>query len=515
MSLSAALTVSKLNKQTQTSATEQDAAVPPAALPAYSIFTRNQIILVLCLASFAATFSPLSSFIFFPAIDDLSRALDVSVGRVNLTITSYMIVAGLAPAILGDLADNIGRRAVYLFMMSVYCIANIGLALQRSWTALFLLRMLQSAGSAATIALGYGVVSDVAPPSERGAFVSGLVLGPNVATAIGPILGSALTSYAGWRWIFGFLAILSGTCLFLVALLLPETARSVVGNGSGKVSGLRRPLLTCFGRPTQSPSLGKSDGSDADPSLLPEDGTESRFRLPNPLASLKLLWAKDSALITLIFGIFYMNLNSLQASTSTLFVQVHDISGIELGLVYLPSGIGSCIGAYYAGSLLDHDYCVVARENNIEVDKRAGDDLTTFPIEKARFRSIWYVISAGALSMIGYGWSMHFKVNMAVPLVLHFVIGLSTAVVFNMCGTLLVDIHPKSPSTAQAANSIVRAFLAGGGTACVQVFVDAMGIGWTFTLFGGLGMACLGLAWLEWLFGKSWRDKMAAKGVKR
>lgn len=59
-----------------------------------------------------------------------------------------MIVAGLAPAILGDMADNIGRRIVYLFMMGVYCLANVGLALQSDWTALFLLRMLQSTGSA-------------------------------------------------------------------------------------------------------------------------------------------------------------------------------------------------------------------------------------------------------------------------------------------------------------------------------------------------------------------------------
>jgi len=67
-----------------------------------------------------------------------------------------MIVAGLAPAILGDLADNIGCRMVSLSMM-VYCSANIGLALQRNWTALFLLRMVQSAGSAGTwLALSNG-----------------------------------------------------------------------------------------------------------------------------------------------------------------------------------------------------------------------------------------------------------------------------------------------------------------------------------------------------------------------
>lgn len=119
-----------------------------AASPPYSVFTERQKSLVLFLASFAATFSPLSSFIFFPAIDALSRSLHVPVGRINLTITSYMIIAGIAPSIMGDLADKIGRRQVYLAMMVIYCAANIGLALQTNWTALFILRMVQSTGSA-------------------------------------------------------------------------------------------------------------------------------------------------------------------------------------------------------------------------------------------------------------------------------------------------------------------------------------------------------------------------------
>lgn len=84
-----------------------------------------------------------------------------------------------------------------------------------------------------------------------------------------------------------------------------------------------------------------------------------------------------------------------------------------------------------------------------------------------------------------------------------------------MCGTLLVDVHPKSPSTAQAANSIVRAFLAGGGTALVQISLDHVGVGWTFTLFGAICMVCLYLAWLEWTSGKIWRDKLREEGVER
>ncbi|KAI0437234.1 MFS general substrate transporter [Xylaria telfairii] len=486
--------------------------------PPYSIFTITQKRIIVCLISFAATFSPLSSFIYFPAIGALSRSLDVSIGRINLTVTSYLIVAGLAPCVLGDLADNTGRRAVYILMMTIYCIANIGLALQSNWAALLILRMVQSAGSAATIALGYslyGVVSDIVAPSERGGYVSGLVLGPNIATAIGPIVGGALTSYPGWRWIFWLLSILSGTCLFLLVMLLPETARLVVGNGSVQVSGIHPTVLSHFQTPRLPPSSEIAVVTEAGFTMSQEDNTKKHFRVPNPLRSWKLLWARDTALITLIFGVFYMNLSSLQASLSTLFINLYGITEIQAGLIYLPSGIGSCAGAYGAGAVLDHDYRTTARKHDMIPDARAENDISGFPIEKARFRSIWYFIGAAAVSVIGYGWALDFKVHIAIPLSLQFIIGLSTAVIFNMCGTLLVDVHPHSSSAAQAANSLVRAFLAGGGTAIVQTLLDSIGVGWTFTLFGTICLGCVGFAWFEWKYGKIWRDDIERNGGKR
>jgi hypothetical protein len=75
-----------------------------------------------------------------------------------------------------------------------------------------------------------------------------------------------------------------------------------------------------------------------------------------------------------------------------------------------------------------------------------------------------------------------------------------------MCGTLLTDLHPKSPATAQAANNVVRCSLASGGLALLQLILDKVGVGWTFTLFGGVSLGCLGIAWLEWYHGKKWRD---------
>lgn len=116
----------------------------------YSVFTRVQKRCILLLVSFAASFSTLSSFIFFPAITPLAHSLRTTVGKINLSVTSYMIVSATIPSIAGNIADFSGRRPSFLLALTVYLIANIGLAVQTSFPALLLLRMLQSAGISGT-----------------------------------------------------------------------------------------------------------------------------------------------------------------------------------------------------------------------------------------------------------------------------------------------------------------------------------------------------------------------------
>jgi MFS family permease len=112
----------------------------------FSVFTPVQKRWILFLTGFAGAFSPLSSFIFYPAIVPMASGLGVTVGLLNLAITTYMIVSGIVPSILGNAADTIGRRPVYILALFVYFAANIGLAVQNSYPALLVLRMVQSAG---------------------------------------------------------------------------------------------------------------------------------------------------------------------------------------------------------------------------------------------------------------------------------------------------------------------------------------------------------------------------------
>lgn len=112
----------------------------------YSTFSRSQKRCVIFLVAFAASFSTLSSFIYFPAITPLANSLHTTLGKINLSVTSYMIVSAVIPSIVGNAADTCGRRPLFLLTLAIYFVANIGLAVQNSFPALLTLRMLQSAG---------------------------------------------------------------------------------------------------------------------------------------------------------------------------------------------------------------------------------------------------------------------------------------------------------------------------------------------------------------------------------
>lgn len=119
--------------------------------PPFSVFTRRQKLWICFAVSFAAMFSTLCSYIYYPALLPISREFGVSLGLINLTVTSYMLVAGFAPAFMGDLSDHGGRRPVYILMFSLLIGSCIGIALENSYPALLILRMAQSAGSSGLV----------------------------------------------------------------------------------------------------------------------------------------------------------------------------------------------------------------------------------------------------------------------------------------------------------------------------------------------------------------------------
>ncbi|KAF5010441.1 hypothetical protein FDECE_3410 [Fusarium decemcellulare] len=390
--------------------------------PPYTVFTRPAVRAMVALVGFAMLFSPLSANIYFPALNQLRSDLSVSTQLINLTITSYLVFQAIAPALFGDAADIVGRRPAFIVMFTVYTLANLGLALQNSYSALLVLRMVQSLGCSAAIAVSYGVVADIATAADRGGLLGTAMIATNLGPAIAPVIGGGILSRAGWRWIFWFLMIAGAVMLLLLALLLPETARSIVGNGSINPKPWSTALLSGWRVESQEhESQNTTQGSSM--------RTQQR-RMPNPLRSLRLVFYKHSFMVISMSGIFYTIYYCLQASIATLFKEIYGYNDAIIGLCYLSIGFGVVMGGYLNGRLLDRNYKIVATRAGLEANKQRVTDLTNFPIEKARLLAMVYLHLVHMGILIGYGWVMQRALHVSVPLVFHFFLGfLETCIV--------------------------------------------------------------------------------------
>ena len=143
----------------QTPSSSESAAVAEETLPAqqepiftddnglsrvvsapYTVFPRSVKIAVTAMVAVASMISPMTANIYFPALNSISKDLGISTGLINLTLTTYMVFQGISPTVLGDLGDMAGRRPAYITGFVFYLGANIGLALQRNYAALLVLR---------------------------------------------------------------------------------------------------------------------------------------------------------------------------------------------------------------------------------------------------------------------------------------------------------------------------------------------------------------------------------------
>ncbi|KAI0068153.1 MFS general substrate transporter [Artomyces pyxidatus] len=474
----------------------------------YSAFSPREKWIIVNLAAFAAIFSPLTANIYFPAIPVIASQFHKSTELINLTVTIYMVMQGLAPMVWGTFSDRWGRRPIFVACLVLLSLSCVGLALvpTSAYWLLMLLRGIQAAGSASTIALGAGVIADIATPAERGGFMGLFGIGPMVGPSIGPVIGGALAQGLGWRSIFWFLCIASGLCSVELVLFMPETLRALVGDGSIQPPLLYRPVIPVVGRHIEAPLT-----HDRPP----------RKPFINPF---RILTYPDVVILLIFNGTICAVYYGVTATTSSLFQDTYPyLNQTDIGLCFLSIGGGMLLGTLFSGKLLNRDY-VAIREQLVRkaqgdseklsaVDVQAIEKDVSFPIEKARMRSVPTYTAIFSACVIGYGWCLESKVSIAVPLVLQFFIGFTFIGVMNTTQTLLVDILPSQGSSVSACNNLVRCNLGAALVSVINLILNALGTGWTYVLLGGVCIVLSPLIYVPIRWGPIWRKQRRLRAL--
>lgn len=432
--------------------------------------------------------------------------LNVSLELVNLSVTTYLIFQGLAPSLWGPVSDVKGRRIAYICTFIVFFCACIGLAETKNYATLVIVRCLQSAGSASTIAIGSGVIGDITTRAERGGYMGIFQAGLLVPVAVGPIIGGAISGSLGWKAIFWFLAIYSGVFLCFLILLLPETLQSIVANGSRLPSNrLGRYPLNIYQKRTKVPWQSAQNG-------LPQPATPKTIDLLGPL---RMLLSNHAAPIIFFLAVYYAVWQMSITAMSSLFKSRYGLTEIQIGLTFIANGVGSMVGTLVTGRILDADYRRVKAKYEALLDTERGDQARQinqdedFPLESARLRLVPIFSILQCLSIILFGWTIQYplKVHIAVPIVSTFITGWTAVSTQSLIMTYLVDIFPDRSAAASASMNLARCLFAAGGTSFIMPMINGVGVGVAFTICVAVQLVALIGPLIQWRYAAEWRKK--------
>jgi EmrB/QacA subfamily drug resistance transporter len=158
-----------------------------------------RVLIVVCVAVFMLL---LDITVVNVALPNIDKELNTSFTDLQWVVDAYALTLAATMLNAGSLGDLIGRKRVFVAGIALFTLASAlcGAATTPLW--LIVARGAQGIGGAAMFAGSLAIISQEFHGRERGtAFgIWGATVG--AAVAIGPLVGGALTTYVGWRWIF-------------------------------------------------------------------------------------------------------------------------------------------------------------------------------------------------------------------------------------------------------------------------------------------------------------------------
>lgn len=158
------------------------------------------------------------------ALPNIQVALHSTFSDLQWVVDAYALTLAAFLLTAGVLGDMYGRRGMFAIGLVFFSISSLACGVASSPLVLSLARGAQGIGGAIMFATSLALIAQAFTGKERGTAIGvyGAVVGG--AVAIGPLVGGAITSGIGWRWIF-FLNIPIGAVALVITLAKVDNAK--------------------------------------------------------------------------------------------------------------------------------------------------------------------------------------------------------------------------------------------------------------------------------------------------
>ncbi len=177
------------------------------------------------LLAFMSAMGPISTDLYVPALPQLAVDLATTPGRVQWTMSAYLIGFACGQIFYGPMADKYGRKPVLLLGLGIYLFACVVSGFSPTIETLTGARFLQGIGGAGPVIVARAIVRDLYSGARAGQQLALMATIMGLAPIISPTIGGLIAVRFGWRAAFVLMFAMVAVITIASVAGLPETIR--------------------------------------------------------------------------------------------------------------------------------------------------------------------------------------------------------------------------------------------------------------------------------------------------
>ncbi|KAH8671697.1 putative MFS transporter [Xylariales sp. PMI_506] len=405
------------------------------------ISRRWLILFIVSWNTLVVTFSSTSLLVATPEIaSDLATTSEI----LDVTNAGVLIAMGSSSLLWSPLAELTSRRISYNIAILVMLVTSIGTAVAPNMATFTAMRILSGLTGTYFMVAGQTILADIFEPVIRGRAVGFFQVGSVAGTAVGPCVSGIIVTFSHWRSIYWLQVAMAGLGFVLSFVFIPDIKSEVQQvYEEKKIDRHNRPVLDIL----------------------------KRF---NPMKVFRLFLRPQLFLADLVCGLLAVTQYGVLTSVRHIINPRFNLeTPLVSGVFYIAPGVGFIVGSLVGGRLSDRTVKrYIAKRDGVRLPKdRLNGGLICF-------------FSILPISMILYGWSLQKEFGgLALPIIAAFWIGTGLMIAFNGLNTYTAEVFPAERAESVCTKYVLQYIFGATSTAAIVPLIDAIGVGWSFTIF--------------------------------
>lgn len=403
-----------------------------------------------------------------------SREFHVSQTSETLATALFLLGISAGSLVVGPLSEELGRSPVYLVPTFLYLCFLLGDAFSPNFAAQIIFRFLSGVSASSTLSIYGGSLADLYDDGERNRIWPLFAMSPLLSPILSPVPGGWITGHVSWRWVYWIGLILSGTIFLLAFFFLPETFSPMI------VQWRTYHLRVITGSDKYTCEL---EGKDSLGKRLAHNVSRpAKFFTTEPII------ISLGFYLVVIYVVIFTFLNGFEF----IFTHTWGLSNGDTALAFL----GICLGAIISVLLMPLINMVYHRAG------KSRDDKPEILLLPAMVASPFFAVSIFWLAWTNYKSISYWSAYASTVL-----FGYSMTAIFVSSYSYIINIYGTWSSSALGSVTMARYLVAAGMVVAARPMYQGIGVHWSLTFLGCLGVLCLPVPWLLFRYGSILRQK--------